>query len=286
MNYDYRIVNKKVWLETEYPLINNWESELFEGKFQEQLVDFKCQIFGVANLPEAKGKLILQTDDRMLYLHKDMLYQKIINRKNKQPIFLAEYAVNDSSDVRVWSWDREYPYTARMEHIWAAMDLPYQLLKEKILVMHSAVVKVNGEAVLFIAPSGIGKSTQARLWNETRGAEQLNGDKTAICIEDGQVFTYGLPFSGTSKICSNYKLPVRAIVILSQGSENRVESLSGIKAISAMIKNCFGHTEVPGCVPHILDILGRVVPCVSMYSLACTPDERAVEALEKVLWKR
>ena len=39
-----------------------------------------------------------------------------------------------------------------------------RLVDKEIILVHSSVLMVDGEAVMFLAPSGTGKSTHTRLW--------------------------------------------------------------------------------------------------------------------------
>lgn len=285
MKYNYQIADMTITLDSDYLLIDNWESEQFRIGCTEMLPDWQCNIRGVNQLPKPEGQFISTTETSRLYLDGKTIWQELLNRKDNEPLFLAKYSRDEFSDMELWTLNSQQPYTARIEHIWAAVDFPYQLLQHEILTVHSAVIYVKDEAILFLAPSGTGKSTQARLWSETRGAKQLNGDKSGIIIKENKVLACGLPFSGTSGICTNYCLPIRAIVIVSQAKENTVIPLKGIQAVVAVMKNCFGHSNVLGCSEKILKILDKVLCQVKVYSLACTPDEKAVQALEKQLWE-
>lgn len=83
-------------------------------------------------------------------------------------------------------------------------------------ILHSSFIEVGGKAVLFTAPSGTGKSTQAELWRENRGAVVINGDRSVLRIIDSVPCASGLPYSGSSGICLNRTLPLRAIVYIEQ----------------------------------------------------------------------
>jgi hypothetical protein len=168
-------------------------------------------------------------------------------------------------------------------YFWSSVPLAQLLLPKKVVLMHASYIDINGSAVLFTAPCGTGKSTQAELWRVHRNAEVLNGDKAGIFFKDGKVFAGGLPFCGTSKICKNRKLPLKAIVLLRQGKENRVKRLTGFEALQGVINNIYLDLLAPGerqmCIDFVIELLEKV----SVFSLECTPDERAVEELEKVL---
>lgn len=286
MNYDYLIATYHWRFDSAYPLIDSPESRKFrmESAAAGQ-PDWSCWIEAVKTLPRAKGTLISETTERRLYRDGELLWLELLNRKDGQPIFCAAYPAGGRGEVRLWSLESQYPYTARMEHIWSAVDFPHHLLQKGILTLHSAVIETDQGAVLFLAPSGTGKSTQAKLWHELRGAKQLNGDKAALSCCGNDVKAYGLPFCGTSGICTNYTLPVRAMVLLSQAKENTICRLMGASALKAVIENCFGHNMVPQNAQKLIGTAAQMLQQVPVYSLACTPDERAVTTLESELGK-
>ena len=92
----------------------------------------------------------------------------------------------------------------------------------------------KGDVISVIGPSGTGKSTQAELWRSLRSAGIINGDRAAIRVLDGVPYACGIPFCGTSDICRNKKLPVKAIVCLDKGTENKLDKLSTINAFMTL----------------------------------------------------
>lgn len=46
--------------------------------------------------------------------------------------------------------------------------------------MHASLVEKDGEGVLFLGPSGMGKSTQARLWKSALDADFISGDRPGL----------------------------------------------------------------------------------------------------------
>lgn len=150
-------------------------------------------------------------------------------------------------------------------------------------VFHSSVIDIGGEAVLFTAPCGTGKSTQAALWEKYRHAFIVNGDKSMIYEKDGVCLVSGVPFSGSSDICHNKKLPVKAVVRLSQAKENRIERLKGFNAYKVLHEGCYHSKWNPVYEKNTSDLIEKFALNVPIISLACLPDESAVEALEGVL---
>lgn len=284
MNYDYDIAGVFIRLTSKIPLIENHDSEIFrcERKGEPQVC---CEVTSVSDLPEPSGRLLRSALDTKLYEQGKDLFLETVDRKDDAPIFLSRYSKRKSEPFTLWGLESQYPHTARTQAIWPAMDLPYQLLLNGVLTLHSAAIEVDGKAVVFMAPSGTGKSTQARLWHELRGARELNGDKTALFCKEGQAMAGGLPFCGTSGICVNYEMPVRAIVVLSQAKENSIRRLTGVKALRALLENCFGHKSVQECTEKMIQIAAEILQQIPVYELACTPDEWAVKILEEELRK-
>ena len=164
-----------------------------------------------------------------------------------------------------------------------AMDLEHLLVQKSGVLFHSTYVRVGDEAILFTAPSGTGKSTQADLWVKHRGAELLNGDRSCIMIEDGHVVVHGVPYSGSSDVHLNRSLPLKAIVYLAQAPKTTITRLTGAKAFRAIWEGCsfplWNKTDVELCTETVSVLAGHV----PVYYMPCTPDESAVVALESVL---
>ena len=80
-----------------------------------------------------------------------------------------------------------------------------ELFRHDTLVFHGSVVAVDGQAYLFTAKSGTGKSTHTRLWRELLGsrAVMVNDDKPFLRITENGVIAYGSPWNGKPGLGSN-----------------------------------------------------------------------------------
>lgn len=150
-------------------------------------------------------------------------------------------------------------------------------------VFHTSYVEWNGGAILFTAPSGTGKSTQAELWRSLRGAEVINGDRAVVRVADGQVLAEGIPFSGSSQICKNCSLPIKAIVYLAQAPQTEIFRLRGAQAFARLWEGVSVNIWDREDVELISATVQQVLQSVPVYYLPCTPDETAVAALERLL---
>ena len=150
-------------------------------------------------------------------------------------------------------------------------------------VFHASYIDIGGEALLFAAPSETGKSTQADLWAKYAGAQVINGDRVAIGLKDGRYHAYGYPACGSSGICVNRTLPIRAIIVLEQGSENRVlEMTPGEKfraCLSGMVINAWEAEETALA----MDLAEKWLENIPIYRFSCRKDADAVATLRRFL---
>ncbi len=150
-------------------------------------------------------------------------------------------------------------------------------------ILHSSFIKWKERGILFTAPSGVGKSTQAELWKYYENADILNGDRTAIRFDKNVWEAYGLPYAGSSDIFRNESAPIAAIIVLEQAPVNRLKRLHGIQAFKALFSQLTLHPWDPSFMQRIMDNLNLMLQDVPVYKLLCTPDQRAVDILKQEL---
>lgn len=153
------------------------------------------------------------------------------------------------------------------------------LLPLNRVILHASAVIHNGEAILFTAPSGTGKSTQAALWEGHLGAEIINGDKVIISADGECPVAYGGPIAGTSRIFRDIWAPVRAIVCLSQGKTNRAELLDQRHAFMNLYSQVIKRADDPAFNQALLPLLGEIAERVPVLEFSCLPDTSAVDYL-------
>ena len=54
------------------------------------------------------------------------------------------------------------------------------ITRRKMLLFHSSIIKFWNQGIMFLGPSGIGKTTQAELWKKYRDALIINGDVVLV----------------------------------------------------------------------------------------------------------
>lgn len=275
----YTICEQKIRIEM--PDFPNDSSDwrIFETAESNPDVSISCQIN--EKLPECSGVFRGQQDEFEVFSDGEKIFRK--RQMGSLEGALAEYDCKDGSDCQLWFTPKSFPVLTDERYFWGTLPLAQLLLPKKIALMHASYVDVGGAAVLFSAPCGTGKSTQAELWRVHRNAEVINGDKAGVFLKEGKAFADGLPFCGTSKICKKRQLPLKAIVLLSQGKENQVKRLTGFEALQGVINNIYLDLLAPGERQMCIDFAIELLEKVNVFSLRCTPDERAIEELERVI---
>ena len=151
------------------------------------------------------------------------------------------------------------------------------------LILHSSFIKWKDKAILFSAPSGTGKSTQADLWSKYEGAKIINGDKTGIRELGEQWTAYGLPFAGTSNIFINDKVPISCIIVLRQGKENKIRKLSKKEAFVKIYSETIIKTWDKVYQNDIINTILNLLTDIPVYLYECLPNEEAVYFLKSKL---
>lgn len=151
------------------------------------------------------------------------------------------------------------------------------------LLMHASVVDYEGKSIVFTAPSGTGKTTQAELWAKHKGAMILNGDKVFLKKENDGIHAWGSPWKGSSPYAENASAPLRAIVALEQAEENSIRKLEGFEVLEYVVPHVFFPSWDERCEQAVLTFLDQVLGETEVYLLKCRPDEGAVELLASTI---
>lgn len=143
------------------------------------------------------------------------------------------------------------------------------------LPLHASLVEKDGFGVVFLGPSGMGKSTQAKLWEKYLGADFIIGDRPGLRRLDGKWLGFGMPWDGKDAINRQTSVPVRALIWLEQAKENRIAPMNPVKAMTVMLKQAmmpvWDDDAMNGATAQMA-ALAREVP---MFHLRCLPDEAA-----------
>ncbi len=159
-----------------------------------------------------------------------------------------------------------------------------QLLGFGGFMLHSSAVVMDGEAYLFSAPSGTGKSTHTALWLELFGerAAILNDDKPAVmCRADG-VFACGTPWSGKSDLNLDLCVPLRGICVLERSPENFIEPLPLERSVYALMNQTI-RPEDSAAMSALLEYIDRVTENIPIWRMGCNISTEAARLAYEVM---
>lgn len=167
------------------------------------------------------------------------------------------------------------------------VDIYSYLSAKEWLLIHAACIEHEGSGLIFTGRSGIGKTTQAKLWNEYTGAKIMNGDKVLLepdALEG--VLAWGSPWKGSSPYACNRCVPLKAIIALEQGDKNCIRELRGMEKLEYITTNIFYPFWDRECMEKSMNTMERL-GALPIYLLSCRPEEEAVKmTLEHVFRKR
>ena len=261
----------------------------FEEKIH--LSDFRCRLnapeeadvrytVSLADDPVLPDGEILYSDEFRRYIRtEDGVVRAFIDERDRG-VLMTDTAVGNEHRILYNSAHTDY-FSASLAM--KLMNIPRYIIGFGGIFLHASFIDVGGEAVLFTARTQVGKSTQAALWEKYRGAEVINGDRALLRKNGGRWYAWGSPYCGTSDICLNRSLPVKAIVILSQGNENKAGRAGAGRSFAALLDGCSFDTWDREQMKSVTQICGDIAADVRFFTLECRPDEGAVEALEELL---
>ena len=156
------------------------------------------------------------------------------------------------------------------------------------LVFHGSVIAVDGEAFLFTAKSGTGKSTHTALWRQIFGdrAVMVNDDKPFLHVGRDIVTAYGSPWNGKHGLGTNTSAPLKAICILERGIDNEIRQIPAGEAVFMLLQQSNRPMD-RAKMPVYMSLLDGISRNVQFYRMKCNMDpEAAMMAYEAMSGKK
>lgn len=157
-------------------------------------------------------------------------------------------------------------------------------VQRKTILFHSSLVEFEKKGFMFLGPSGIGKTTQAELWNKYCNALIINGDAVFVQETPEAFLGWGTPWHGSSPYCENTSVPLKAMIVLKQAPENSIRELTGFEKVSAVSNNVFYPRWLENGMELCLETLDHLLSRIPVYELSCRPDEEAVKLTEETIF--
>ena len=172
--------------------------------------------------------------------------------------------------------DKMYPYLSveDIEYMQIGRQFYERVIDFDGYMMHSSAIDYEGNAYMFSAPSGTGKSTQTSNWVNYFGKDKIvyiNDDKPLVRYIDNSFYCCGTPFSGKNDLSSNRMVKIKGIIFIKRGEINSCRKIDNKEAI----KNIFNNSIQPinkDKMEKYLWLLDLFIKTVDAYELTCNMD--------------
>ena len=150
------------------------------------------------------------------------------------------------------------------------------MVERNVLLMHGSAISIDGCGVLFIADSGVGKSTHTSFWRKVYGERVvlINDDKPLVGIDEKGAVIYGTPWSGKRGLNTPVSAPLKMIYHLERGANDMVTDMTKSEKWKTLTRQSYKSPN-PDKVMHSISMLDRLSANVPVYRLICTKNESA-----------
>lgn len=252
----------------------------FRSEKEKKGIQFHYGLVEQLSLPE--GRCVFKDASHIIY-EKEGDFTKYIGSVDcgVQGAYMRVETRGDMANIEILS--SQIPDRITPKVVLNALSIERQVITVNGFILHAAYIVRNGKGILFTAPSGTGKSTQADLWNQFRETEIVNGDRAIIRNVDNVFYACGLPYAGSSKYCKNITVPLEAIVYLQQSKETQIRPLKGKEAFCKILEGVSVASWNKDDMENVLTNIEKLLVQIPVYQLECTPDESAIIVLENAL---
>ena len=187
------------------------------------------------------------------------------------------------------------PYYEERIQRWVTPDIPFSsairaaceagMTMRDGMPLHAALVEKDGYGVVFLGPSGMGKSTQAKLWVEYQGADFIIGDRPGLRRINGQWIGFGMPWDGKDGIKQQKQVPIRALISLEQAPENSICRLTKQEAMIVLLNQVMMPMWDDAAMTLLTPLMGQLASEVPFYHLKNLPNREATELTRETICK-
>ena len=206
-------------------------------------------------------------------------------------IYANEYITNEQEDYviniqqeHIDNWLNDHPednaYTRDYIETLVIHKIVAEILSDfNTYIIHGSAVSIDNEGYIFIAPSGVGKSTHVRLLKGKLNNRlvYVNDDKPFI---DNNFNLYGSPWDGKERLSNNIKTSLKGIFILNRGIVPSFEKLSSLEATQLLYQAIYIVNE-----EQALDYVIKLASLFPVYRINVNMDSESIEQTIKLMEK-
>lgn len=242
--------------------------------------DVECVLSVVDTLSEPEGEKVYHSSSMQIFRTQELEYRYLGSvAPSLEGAYMRIRRKGNQSHIQLKA--SSIPKGITDDVVLSCMEPVHRITEAGGFLLHASWIEYRGKAILFTGPSGVGKSTQAALWERFRGADLINGDRAAVFPVPGGAQVRGIPYCGSSGVNKNRTMPLAAMVCLTQAPENRIAQLKGMRAFRSIWEGCsidlWNQADISQGTQAVVD----TVSAVPVFRLDCVPNEQAVMILQK-----
>ena len=161
MDYYYEFCGVRFRVSAEAPIWEDAQSEQFH--IPPCAPDVTVELSSAPELPAPEGDFLGRRGEKRVWRSPERITRQTQDMFRSYPHLSVSYAPGEPEKVRAIARADCWRWATRASFLWPGLSLPQLLLPFRSLVFHASYIAHDGGALLFTAPSGTGKSTQAEL---------------------------------------------------------------------------------------------------------------------------
>ena len=281
MTYVYNIAGLNIFLDLPYEIKSMRRFEKFYTENRQKQSDIYYNFIEVKNRKKFRTTPIYSCSEYNIFYEDNIFYREFIYLNNEEPN--ACLVDRGDNNYICYLYNKYVHEEVQYSNIFDSLALESTLIKQNVFILHSSFVNYQGNSILFSGDSGVGKSTQANLWEKYKNVEVVNGDRAFIRKINNIWYAYGSPFSGSSKIYKNESYPITSIVMLKQAKENKIIRLDKKQAFRSIVRQVTINRWNSDFYNNVIDLVDELTNDITVYLLECLPNEGAVNLLEEYI---
>ena len=220
---------------------------------------------------------ILEDNDKTCYL---IALQNVVRETKPYKLIRADRTF---SDFIIYTRPSRENLLFPLEYPLADLAVSGHININKIgIILHSACISRRGKGYLFSGVSGAGKSTISEIWQKDPEAEVLTDERVIIRKYQDDLWAFGTPWHGTSKIHKNMGAPIDKIFLIKHGKNNRAIPLLKPDAANRLMVRCFPTFWNREGMEFALEFCSLVAQMKDCYDFQFVPDQSATSFITEL----
>lgn len=205
-----------------------------------------------------------------------------------KPVDGEEYDIKATPERVAWALQQSLEHTTDAYAEYKALlgMTSAFLTRYRCCIFHAVAFLYRGRAWLLAAPSGTGKTTQFLNWRKLYPGEitMISGDMPVLELrDDGSVVVHSSSWNGKEGVGSFQSAPLGGTILLEQGKENRIGSLSVREAIPALFGQFISEYETEDQIRAVCALMDGMLGRYPAWKLVNLGDDASTELLRSVI---